>query len=101
MICEGNFWEPRDERSRASSQFIRDEITKRFHPDRICYFVSSSIGFRISPADWNTAACDFSVEDYANAYQTEGVTRIRGTIAPINVLEPLISLQQRISGSTP
>ena len=100
MICDGNFWQSGDERSRASAQFIRDEIAARFHPDRVRYFVSSSVGFR-KPPGWHPAAGDFSVDsdDFANVYKAEGKWRIRGAIAPINVLEPLISLQQRLSGA--
>jgi hypothetical protein len=100
MICDGDFWQSGDERSRASAQFIRDEIAARFDPDRVRYFVSSSIGFR-KPPGWRPDSGDFSVDsdDFANVYKAEGKWRIRGAVSPINVLEPLISLQQRLSGT--
>ena len=103
LICDGNFWEFRDERSRASAQFIRNELTNRFHPDRIRYFVSSSIGFR-RPPGWDPAAgvgldSGIDPENFANVHEVDGKLCIRGPISPINVLEPLISLQRRLSGA--
>ena len=100
MICDGKFWGPGDERSRASAQFIRNEIVARFHPDRIRYFVSSSIGF-FKPPGWDPATGDFGVDsdNFANVRMVGDKLEIRGAISPINVLEPLISLQQRLSGA--
>jgi len=102
MICDGKFWEYRDEQSLGSAQFIRDELTNRFHPDRIRYFVTSSIGFH-RPLGWDPVAGlgpEFKIdpENFANVHEVDGKLRIRGPIAPINVLEPLISLQQRLTG---
>ena len=101
MICDGRFWKDHDGEVPTSARFVRDELKKRFHPDRIRYFVTSAIGFRQQPerdsaTDLQT---EFDPDNYANTYQVEGRPKIRGPITPINVLEPLLSLQQRISGT--
>ena len=96
MLCTGTFWERRAEQSSASAKFVRSELRNNFHPDRIRYFVSSSIGFW-KPPGWNTSASTFNPEDFANSRLVEDAPEIRGAINPINVLEPLISLQQRIT----
>lgn len=103
MICDGSFWNDPD-REASSARFVRDELRRRFHPDRIQYFVTSSIGFRQrpvhDPAKRRWAASSFDPEDYVNFHElAAGEIRIRGPITPVNVLEPLLSLQPRISGT--
>jgi len=102
MYCSGRFWGG-DERSYAGAQFVRDSLQCYFAPDRIRYFVSSSIGLR----RWSSENVGVSAgvarvnpEDFANfGVDGSGDFVIRGPIDPINVLEPLISLQQRIAGN--
>lgn len=96
-LCAGQFWGQRDERGDGSAQFIREQLKTSFHPGRIRYFVTSSIGFW-RPPGWNAAASSFNPEDFANYHVKNGVASIKGPIQPINVLEPLISLQQQLAG---
>lgn len=101
VLCDGSFWANRDEQTYASAQFVLNELRTRFHPDRIRYFVSSSIGFR-RPPRWDPEAAlrpdsRFDPENFANIVTNGEHARIQDAINPINVLEPLISLQQRIS----
>ncbi len=100
MICDGSFWSDHETTSTAS--FIRYELRKRFHPGRIRYFATSAIGFS-QPSGHDPAAglqrrSRFNPEDHVNFYETERGMRIKGPIAPINVLEPLLSLHQQIWG---
>jgi hypothetical protein len=100
-LCDGKFWKQRDERSYASAAYVRSQLRNYFHPARIHYFVSSSIGFW-RPPGWDQAAgrpgSQFNPEDFANVRLTDGILKIRGPIYPINVIEPLVALQQRLTG---
>jgi hypothetical protein len=103
MVCDGKFWREDSEEAQTSARFIRDELRKRFHPDRVRYFVTSAVGFR-QPPDWDPAtgrgsALSIDPRNYANVYEVDGVPKIHGPITPINVLEPLISLHQRLTGT--
>jgi len=74
-----------------------------FAPDHIRYFVSSSIGLRRWSSEnvgVSAGVAKVNPEDFANFREDRnGELVIRGPIDPINVLEPLISLQQRIAGN--
>jgi hypothetical protein len=101
-LCNGDFWDERDEQSYASAAWVRRQLQTYFRPDRIRYYVSSSIGFR-TPPGWDPAASkrpgwEFNPQDFANVHESNGVVRIRGPIHPINVLEPLVALHQRLTG---
>lgn len=97
LLCEGNFWEDRDEQGEASAQFIRNALRANFHPDRVRYFVTSSIGFW-QPPGWSGNTDKFDPEFFANVNEVDhGIQRIKGPIHPINVLEPLIFLHQRLT----
>ncbi len=100
-ICEGTFWKGEyGEEAATSARFIRDELKKRFHPDRTRYFATSAVGFRLhaeaDPASGDGAAFGIHPWHYANVYEVDGAPRIHGPIAPINVLEPMVSLHQLI-----
>jgi hypothetical protein len=91
LLCTNNFWGERYERGLASAQFVRNELKNLFGSENIKYFVTSSIGFYLK--DGST----FDPDDFTNSRKIAGDRRgIRGAISPVNVLEPLISLQQRI-----
>lgn len=99
-LCDGSFWPDRKyERNPGGAPFIRAEIRKQFHPDRIRYFVTSSVGFRR-----RGQGRTFDPDDFANVLPRESTESggpkfsIIDPVDPINVLEPLISLHQRISG---
>ena len=95
-LCSGDFWSELDEGNQASAMFVRQELRRVFDPKNIRYYVTSSIGFR-QPPRWSPAADSrFDPRDFANYYEANGQTGIRGAIRPINVLEPLITLTQRI-----
>jgi hypothetical protein len=100
QLCTGKFWGSKYEQGERSAQFIMSELQSAFGPDKIEYFVSSSIGFW-KPMGWSHAASEFDPEDFANYRPGDEATMtpasIRGAISPINVLEPLIRLQQRIA----
>jgi hypothetical protein len=101
-LCKGDFWGDQDEESHASAAFVRDMLKHYFHPQRIRYYVTSSIGYW-RPPGWNLEASErpgfeFNPNDFSNIYtDKDGERKIRGVIRPVNVLEPLISLQQRLA----
>ena len=97
MYCEGRFSSD-DERSYASAQFIRNQLQTYFAPDNVRYFVTSSVGLHRQSANFDDLAGfpRIDPDDFANVYSQHGGLMIRGPIEPINVLEPLISIQQRI-----
>jgi hypothetical protein len=100
MICDGSFWDDY-EWGASSAWFVREELRQRFHPDRIHYFATSAIGFcqrpRRDPVTDQPSA--FAPDDYANIYvRDDEELMVRGPIAPVNVFEPLLILQDGISG---
>lgn len=99
LYCDGRF--RNDERSFGSAKFVRDRLKAYFDPQHIRYFVTSSIGLRRrldESTDDQRAVAKVNLDDFTNVAEDEDGPVIRGLIDPINVLEPLISLQQRITG---
>jgi hypothetical protein len=100
-VCAGDFWADRDEAGEASAQFVRSQLRAVFDPSRVRYYVTSSIGFR-QPPGWKpnaAASTQFDPEGFSNYLERpDGSAAILGPIRPINVLEPLVSLSQRIEG---
>ena len=98
MLCTSRFWSNRYEQGDRSARFVRNELRNAFGPRNIQYFVTSSIGFW-KPPGWSGGSSEFNPDDFSN-YRRVGGDRpnIRGAISPINVLEPLIRLQQRLDG---
>jgi energy-coupling factor transporter ATP-binding protein EcfA2 len=101
-ICEGTFWPPLLTDTPGGALFVRDQLRRFFHPDRIRYYVTSSVGYR-KPPGWDPGAAmrpgfEFDPEDFANVAQDGNRERILGPIRPVNVLEPLVDLQMRIAG---
>ena len=100
-VCAGDFWGDHDEASAASAQFVRTQLSAAFDPSRVQYYVTSSIGFR-QPSGWRpnaAASTQFDPESFSNYHERpDGSAGILGAIRPINVLEPLVSLSQRIKG---
>ncbi len=82
MLCQ--------ERPDNSAQHIRDSILSNFYLDRISFHATSSIGFYIGPNG------RFDPADYANVVSERGQFRIRARPQPMNVLEPLVGLANRI-----
>ncbi len=91
----------------GNADMVLNAITRFFHEDRIRYFVTSSIGFYIHPK-----RMIFDIDDYQNLVPivskpaggqpaaggaSGSGLRIRGEVRPINVMEPMLWLGQRIS----
>lgn len=76
-----------------SALMVHDSIGKYFHPDRVRYFASSSVGFYLPRQATRFRAAQFQnvVPDAKEGYV------IRGDIHPINVLEPLLWLGQMVN----
>ena len=71
---------------------VLNALDKYFLPDRIRYFVTTAIGFYRS-----RGSNRFKDEDYQNVVmEGDRIPKIRGTINPINVLEPVLWLGQRV-----
>jgi hypothetical protein len=67
-------------------------LRQYFYPERIRYFVTSSVGFYVGSFG------EFREDDYWNVVQIEdGKFQIRGQVYPINVAEPLLWLGERIA----
>ncbi|GAA1750650.1 hypothetical protein [Luedemannella helvata] len=72
---------------------VHETIQGDFHPDRIRFFVSSAIGFHQTPRQ----GFDSHAGNPFNYDRQPGrAPRIRGAIHPINVLEPVVWLQDRL-----
>ena len=73
-------------------------LEQYFRPERIRYFVTSAIGFHT-----NAHSGKFDPDDPLNVLQGDRspqITRIRGAIHPINVVEPLLWLGEQLAGAT-
>jgi hypothetical protein len=79
-----------DEFRGSSARLVRDGLAAFFHPERISYYVSSAIGFRLNPQHV------FDYRNYHNVEHVGGEARICTSPVPINVLEPLTELERRI-----
>ncbi|MEV4254533.1 hypothetical protein AB0J52_15395 [Spirillospora sp. NPDC049652] len=76
---------------------IRREIRQHFAPERTRYFVTSAVGFYIDPRTGK-----FDDENYSNLLRRthpDGSTsmHLRGKVRPINVMEPIMWLVDRLS----
>jgi transcriptional regulator with XRE-family HTH domain len=76
---------------KGNAPLATHSIRRYFHPDRVRYYATSAIGFYLDEAR------RFDAKDCNNASIQDGTNRIRGTIYPINVLEPLLWLQTPVS----
>uniref|UniRef100_A0AAU2JJ09 Uncharacterized protein n=1 Tax=Streptomyces sp. NBC_00049 TaxID=2903617 RepID=A0AAU2JJ09_9ACTN len=79
----------------SNARLVRDGLATFFHPDRISYYATSAIGFRLNPQHV------FDYHNYANVEMVDGRPRICTSPEPINVLEPLIDLERRIHAKQP
>jgi hypothetical protein len=77
----------------GDADLVSGAIRQYFMPERVRYFITSAIGFYVGPR-----ANRFQEQDYQNAApDSTGEMRIRGAIRPINVVEPLLWLGQRLA----
>lgn len=85
---------PRD----TESDLVLNLLEQSFEPDRVKYFVTSAIGFYV-----DTRKGYFDPNDYQNhlpdphAKDEQKQSRIRGPIHPINVVEPLLWLTEKLT----
>jgi len=83
-------------RDAGSGPWVRGSIERHFHPGRVRYFASSSIGFYVGSGG------TFRIQDFANIKADErGRPRIRGPLNPVNVLEPFLWLAESIRAAPP
>jgi hypothetical protein len=67
-------------------------LRQYFYPDRIRYFISSSVGFFVGPSGY------FQEDDFRNVAQDQnGGYVIRGAVRPVNIAEPLMWLGERLA----
>jgi hypothetical protein len=84
------------ELSTSNTDMLLSAIRRFFMPDRVRYFVSSSIGFYRGHS-----AGGFSEEDFQNIIPTAGGEPvIRGQIHPINVVEPVLWIGESVTASS-
>ncbi|MCG5220388.1 hypothetical protein [Streptosporangium sp. KLBMP 9127] len=83
----------------GSAEMVLNALDQFFRRDRIKFFVTSSIGFYLDPR-----TNFFNPDDYQNLIPkpAEGVSfHIRGPVHPINVMEPIVWLGERLAGEPP
>ncbi|MFC9244712.1 hypothetical protein ACFT7S_11970 [Streptomyces sp. NPDC057136] len=74
----------------SNARLVRDALYAYFDPRRISYYATSAIGFRFTPQHV------FDYNDYVQPVLVERKQRLRTSPVPINVLEPLIDLEERV-----
>jgi hypothetical protein len=78
-----------------NTQMVPQLLEKYFHPARITYFVTSSVGFML-----NKRTRRFDAEDTENIFRiATGETLVRGPVNPINVVEPVLWLVSHMASS--
>ncbi|WP_067464058.1 hypothetical protein [Actinomadura macra] len=84
--------------SSGNAELVVPTLRKYFREDRVRYFVTSAIGFHLGGEHGA-----FDADDFQNLVPTEGggPSRIRGNLHPVNVVEPLLWLAQRIAAERP
>lgn len=84
LLCQANWRDGRYEGLNPSREF-RKAIKQYFYDDKVRYFAVSSVGFYLGDS------MRFDEDDFANTdRRADGFPIIRGTIHPINILEPLV-----------
>ncbi|MCX5338287.1 hypothetical protein [Streptomyces sp. NBC_00140] len=89
-LAEGYFQWLCNDWQGSTAQLVRDGLSGYFHAERIKYYVTSSVGFRLNRQHI------FDYRNYANVEFENGAPRIHTSPEPINVLEPLTDLERRI-----
>jgi hypothetical protein len=77
---------------RGNADLVRSALRHFFEADRVKFFVTSAIGFHL-----DRSVGRFQESDFSNVEDPGGNPRIRGPIYPINVIEPLMWLGQRLA----
>jgi hypothetical protein len=80
----------------TTADLVFQSLYNHFSPNLVRVFVTSSVGFYIGEGR------RFRPNDFNNVENTNnGQARIKGAVHPINVLEPVIWLQQNVRGMGP
>jgi hypothetical protein len=74
----------------SEAEMMCNALQGYFQPSRVRFFVTSAVGFHLGQSS------RFVDTDPQNAEEINGVSAIRGKIYPINVLEPILWLGQRV-----
>lgn len=87
----------------GNAEMVPNALAGNFHPDRIKYFVTSSIGFNVDstskvfdpddPQNVRPVSADERLDD-----EPEDALRIRSQVHPINVMEPMAWLAESLGG---
>ncbi|MFF7976094.1 hypothetical protein [Streptomyces sp. NPDC007905] len=75
----------------GSARLVRDALGNFFHPDRMSYYATSAIGFRLN------ANHQFDYRSYVNV-EPDGERICSSPPTPINVIEPLMALEEGLRG---
>jgi hypothetical protein len=77
----------------GNAEMVTNTLEKYFRHDRIRYFVTSAIGFYVDPQ-----VGVYDPDDFQNVVSaSDGYSKIRGTVHPINVMEPMLWLGQQLT----
>ncbi|GAA4262706.1 hypothetical protein [Dactylosporangium darangshiense] len=76
----------------SGAPLVREALRTFFLAERVSYFATSAIGFHLNWSD------TFDFRDFINIEHVEGRPRVRGLARPINVIEPLVTLERGIRG---
>jgi hypothetical protein len=82
----------------GTAELVMQTLETYFRPERVKYFVNSSIGFYV-----DAYSDGFDPDDFVNCLPDQNADRkerIRGPINPINVLEPILWLSKQIAASS-
>ncbi len=80
----------------GNADLVLSSIQKYFHHERVRYYATSAVGFYMGESD------RFTENDYWNISKSaDGSVEIRGKVWPINVVEPVLWLGNRLDGKTP
>lgn len=83
----------------GTAELVPKLIEQTFYPDRVRYFVTSAIGFYVDPKRGT-----YDPDDQQNVVpgsKSDEPPHIRGSIYPINVVEPVIWLASQMSDEPP
>lgn len=76
----------------GTAAMVQHALATFFRPERVGYYACSAIGFRLN----GNGIFDYA--DFRNTEHRDGKLAIRTEVRPVNVLEPLIDLERRMSG---
>ena len=82
----------------GTADLILHTLEQYFRPERIKYFVSSAVGFYVDPVTGVYNSDDF--QNQIPALNHPGSPRIRGSIHPINVVEPVLWLSEQLAADS-